>query len=85
MLPRRQRSPLAALVRDFLISKALRSSRSLTSVIGELTEKEVLHVLQVEFESLRRSVMIEKLILKAGELHRLTYLKSLKEKYQHGT
>ena len=71
-------------MRDWFLTRALLSARSLTGVIGELTEQEVLHVLTVEAGSRRRSVMIDKLIQKAAELNRQTYLKSLKEKF-HGT
>lgn len=71
-------------VREWHVKKALKSFRSLTSIIGELTEEEVLHVLQVESESRRRSVMLDKLIQKAAELNRHIYIANLKEKI-HGT
>lgn len=71
-------------VRNWYVRKALTSSRSLASVIGELTEEEVLHALEVESESSRRSVMIDRLIQKAAELNRHSYLKTLKEQF-HGT
>ena len=71
-------------MRDWFISKALKSSRSLSEVINELTEEEILHVLQIEVESGARSVMVERLIRKAAEVHNRSYLKSLKEKF-HGT
>lgn len=63
------------------INKALSSFRSLLSVIEELTEEEVLHVLKVEAGSRRRSVMIDKLIQKSAELNRRSYIRNLKEKY----
>ncbi len=71
-------------MRNWHITKALASSRSLSDVIGELTEEEVLHALSIESESRRRSVIIDRLILKAAELHRITYINQLKEKH-HGT
>ena len=68
-------------MRKFYISKALTSSRQLAQVLGELTEAEVLHVLEVEAGSRRRSVMMDKLIQKAAELNRISYLNSLQEKF----
>ena len=62
------------------VHKALDSVRSLNSFIGELTETEVLHVLKVESASLKRKMVMNKLILKAAELNRLTYIQTLKEK-----
>lgn len=64
------------------ISKALHSFRSLASVIGEMSEEEVLHVLQVEAGSRRRVAMLDKLIQKAAELNRHSYIRNLKEKYR---
>ncbi len=72
------------MTRQWHISKALKSSRSLNEVINELTEEELLHVLQVEVESRRRSVVIDRLILKAAEVNRLKYIANLKEK-SYGT
>jgi hypothetical protein len=69
-------------VRQFYISKALKSSRSLEQVLSELTEEEVLHVLEVEVGSRRRSVMIDRLIQKAAELNRKQYIANLKEKFK---
>ena len=66
---------------NWRIQQALRSFRSLTRVLGEMTEEEVLHVLQVEAGSRRRAVMLDKLIQKAAELHRNSYLLKLKEQY----
>lgn len=69
-------------MRDFIITQALKSFRSLSNVIGEITEDEALHVLQVESGSRRRLVMIDKLILKAAELNRIKYIETLKEKFR---
>lgn len=63
------------------IAKALASYRSLLSILEELTEMEVLHVLEVEAGSRRRAVMLNKLIQKAAELNRNSYIRNLKEKY----
>ena len=63
------------------VHKALASFRSLSEVIGELTEEEVMHVLEVESGSRRRAVMLDKLILKAAELHRRRYLSELRRKF----
>ena len=43
-----------------------------------------MQALEVEAGSRRRGVILDKLIQKAAELHRHTYLQILKEKY-HGT
>ena len=69
-------------MRPWFISKALKSSRSLSDGIGEMTEEELLHVLQIEFDSSRRSVMIDMMIQKAANLNRKKYLLSLQEKYR---
>ena len=69
-------------LRTWHIAKALTSFRSLTEIIDELTEEEVLHALEVEAGSQRRSVLIDKLIQKAAGLNRLTYIQKLKEKYR---
>ena len=69
-------------MRQFYISKALKSSRSLEQILSELTEEEVLHVLEVEVGSRRRSVMIDRLIQKAAEIHRKSYIAKLKEKFK---
>ena len=69
-------------MRQFYISKALKSSRSLEQILSELTEEEVLHVLEVEVGSRRRSVMIDRLIQKAAEVNRKSYIAKLKEKFK---
>lgn len=63
------------------INKALTSYRSLLSILEELTETEVLHVLEIEAGSRCRAVMLNKLIQKAAELNRNSYIRNLKEKY----
>lgn len=44
-----------------------------------------MYALEVEAGSRRRGVILDKLIQKAAELHRHSYLQILKEKYHHGT
>lgn len=82
--PSRARLQQLASVSNWLVRQALKSSRSLAEVIGKLTEEEVMQALEVEAGSRRRGVILDKLIQKAAELHRHTYLQILKEKY-HGT
>jgi hypothetical protein len=72
-------------MREFQLTRALHSTRSLIDVLNELTLEEVLHVLKVEAGSRRRAVVLDKLIQKAGELTRQNFIQSLKEKYSHGT
>ncbi len=71
-------------MRDWHIGRALASFRSLHQIIGELTEEEVLHVLEVESGSRRRGVILDKLILRAANINRSNYITYLKEKH-HGT
>ena len=69
-------------VRKFFIGKALTSFISLTRIIGELTEEEVLHCLKLEAGTLRRQSIIDRLISRAGRLHELRYTAILKEKFK---
>ena len=69
-------------MRHWHIAKALKSVRSLDQVIGELTEEEVLHVLEIEVGGSRRSSVIDRLFHQAVELNRQTYVAKLKEKYK---
>ena len=64
------------------IAKALKSVRSLDEIIGELTEEEILHVLEIEVGGSRRSSVIDRLFHQAVELNRQTYVANLKEKYK---
>jgi len=66
-------------LRQFVIHQALASTRSLVGVIDEMTEEEVLNVLTTECASLRRHIMIDRLIAKAAELNSATYVANLKE------
>lgn len=67
---------------QFRITKALRSFRSLDSIIDELTEAEVLHVLEIEVGARRRATVLNRLFQKAVDLNRQTYEATLKEKYK---
>lgn len=69
-------------MRHWHIAKALKSVRSLDEIIGELTEEEILHVLEIEVGGSRRSSVIDRLFHQAVELNRQTYVANLKEKYK---
>ena len=69
-------------MRPWHIAKALKSVRSLDEVLGELTEEEVLRVLEIEVGGSRRSSVIDRLLHQAVELNRQTYEAKLKEKYK---
>lgn len=70
--------------RQWHISQALESARSLAEVIDELTQEEVIAALELESGSSRRLSIIDRLISRAVRLNELQYKKALKEKY-HGT
>ena len=69
-------------MRHWHIAKALKSVRSLDEIIGELTEEEILHILEIEVGGSRRSSVIDRLFHQAVELNRQTYVAKLKEKYK---
>ncbi len=71
-------------VREWHLTEALKSARSLREYIDELTEEEVIAALELESGSNRRQSIIDRLISKAARLNELQYVKNLKEKY-HGT
>jgi hypothetical protein len=71
-------------VRQWHVSQALGSFRTLMDVLPELTEEEVLHCLTVEAGSLRRRSVINRLISRAARFNELRYTRQLKEKF-HGT
>lgn len=70
--------------RQWNISQALESARSLARYIDELSEQDVIAALELESGSSRRRSMIDRLISRAVRLNELRYKKSLEEKY-HGT
>lgn len=69
--------------RRWHMSQALKSFRSLLTIIDELSEEEVLACLELEAASLRRTSVIDRLISRAVRLRELTYGAQLKEKF-HG-
>lgn len=68
-------------VRRWYVSKALESWKALQEVINALTVAEVLYALDLESESRRRRVIVDRLLSRAVRLNELTYSKTLKEKY----
>ncbi len=68
-------------MRQWHIAKAMKSVRSLDEVLDELTEEEILHVLEIEIGGNRRSSVICRLIQKAVDLNRQNYIAKLKEKF----
>lgn len=71
-------------VRRFQIDQALHTFKSLTSVLEELTEEEVLACLKLEASSRRRQSVLDRLISRAVRINELSYSTRLKEKF-HGT
>lgn len=69
-------------IREWHVQRALSSFRELTQIIDQLTEEEVLHCLQKEVETQRRSTVTDVLFQRAADLHQQNYLKSLKEKFK---
>lgn len=69
-------------VRRYYVDQALNSFKSLTRVLDELTEEEVLACLKLEAGTLRRPSVINRLISRAVRLCELRYTSQLKEKYQ---
>lgn len=69
-------------VRSYYVGLALKSFKSLTAVLNDLTEEEVLHCLDLEAGTLRRRSTLDRLISRAGRLHELAYTSQLKEKFQ---
>lgn len=62
------------------VKRALESFRSLADVVDQLTEEEVYHCLKLEVETQRRKTVIDRLISRAADLNRQTFIKVLKEK-----
>lgn len=67
--------------RQWTISQALESARSLAECIDELTHEEVIAALELESGTSRRQSILDRLISRAVRLNELEYKKSLKEKY----
>ena len=68
-------------VRRDVVNQALESFLSLTAVLSELNEEEVLACLDLEAASLRRQSVIDRLISRAVRIRELAYSDSLKERY----
>jgi hypothetical protein len=69
-------------IRDWQVRQALRSYRALAAHIDELTEEEVLHCLELEAASSRRTAIINRLIARALRLRELALRAQLKERFQ---
>lgn len=69
--------------RKFYIDLALLSFASLTQVLEELTEEEVLACLELEAATRRRQSHLDRLTSRAVRLNELSYNRTLKEKF-HG-
>ena len=67
-------------MRQWHVGQALRSFRYLDKIIDELTEEEVLHVLEIESGAQRRKTIMNRLLQKAVDLNRHNYEVTLKEK-----
>ena len=68
---------------EWRVKRALESVRSLVGIVDQLTEEEVYHCLKLEVESQRRQTVIDRLVSKAADYNRQTFIKLLKEKI-HG-
>ena len=68
--------------RKWHMSQALHSFATLTNVINELTEEEVLAALEIEAAARRRQSIIDRLIARAVRIRELSYATHLKEKYR---
>ena len=66
--------------REWQMQLALKSYRSLVSVIDELTEEEVLAAIELEKGTQRRKSIEDRLIQKAADFNRQTFITSLKRK-----
>lgn len=71
-------------VRQWYVAQALNSFSSMVSVLGELTEAEVIAALETESRAQRRKAILDRLVSRAVRLNEIAYSKKLKEKY-HGT
>lgn len=68
-------------VRPEFIQRALESFQGLMEVLTSMTEEEVLYALELESQSLRRSTVLRRLILRAGTLQSARYKNELRKKY----
>jgi hypothetical protein len=68
--------------RRWYVNQALASFKSLTAVLDDLTENEVIAALELESASSRRMSIIDRLISRAIRLREISYGNTLKEKYR---
>ena len=71
------------MVSDYKIGQALWSFGSLTRVLNDLTEEEVLACLELEAATQRRESVLNRLISRAARLNEIKHVSQLKEKF-HG-
>lgn len=71
-------------MKNWRTSRALESFRELVKVIDQLTEDEVYYCLRLEAGTRRRKTIINRLIHRAADLNRRTFIANLQEKI-HGT
>lgn len=69
------------MVRKFYVGRALESSAALNMVLHELTEKEIVHCLDLEASSQRRKSIISALARRLARLKRQELIQQLVEKY----
>lgn len=65
-------------VRKYQTALALKSFGSLLKVLNELTMEEVLHCLDFESRTLRRSSIMDRLMSRAVRLNELEFVETLK-------
>jgi len=70
-------------LRQWYVTRALESFLSLTEIINQLTEEEVLAALELEDATQRRRSIVERLLQRAVRLRTLAVSKDLKERF-HG-
>jgi len=70
-------------INAFRVAQALKSFGSLSGVVNELTEEEVLFCLAREADTSRRLSILDRLISRATRLNEVSYQRQLKEKF-HG-
>jgi hypothetical protein len=68
-------------LRQWYVDRALESYASLTEVINDLTEPEVMAALDLEDATQRRRTIVERLMQRAVRLRTLAASKDLKERY----
>ncbi len=67
-------------IRKWHVAKALTSVRQLREILPELTEEEVLHVLNLEVQTLSRKHIIDLLVNRATQIYKEYIHASCKER-----